>query len=219
MCFTEAYAGCTVCASSRCVLMAGKHAGNACIRGDSGRKPSLPEDVTVAELFKQAGYTTGGFGKWGLGVMGSSGMPLKQGFDTFYGYYDHNSCVYVLPIIFNQGWQTVCVARQCPENGDEDEKTPINTREEIHAVFKKDVSRGLKKGTVKTTNFFGEEREFNRYLIFDETFGFYPGKQKQSLLLLCGLDASALDLSYTESDASWLMYQEKPWSLEARIHA
>jgi arylsulfatase A-like enzyme len=37
-------------------------------------------------LFKAAGYATGAFGKWGLGDIGNSGDPLKQGFDRFYGY-------------------------------------------------------------------------------------------------------------------------------------
>lgn len=42
--------------------------------------------VTVAELLKNKGYTTGVFGKWGLGYPGSKGDPNAQGFDTFYGY-------------------------------------------------------------------------------------------------------------------------------------
>jgi arylsulfatase A-like enzyme len=46
----------------------------------------LPEDVTVAEVLKQAGYATGGFGKWGLGDHGTTGVPYRQGFDLFYGY-------------------------------------------------------------------------------------------------------------------------------------
>jgi len=45
------------------------------------------EDVTVAEVLKQAGYTTGGFGKWGLGDVDTPGVPEKQGFDEFFGYY------------------------------------------------------------------------------------------------------------------------------------
>jgi arylsulfatase A len=42
--------------------------------------------VTVAELLQQAGYTTGGFGKWGLGDANTTGTPKKQGFDEFFGY-------------------------------------------------------------------------------------------------------------------------------------
>jgi arylsulfatase A-like enzyme len=37
-------------------------------------------------LLKSAGYTTGAFGKWGLGYPGSEGDPNKQGFDEFFGF-------------------------------------------------------------------------------------------------------------------------------------
>ena len=83
--FTNFYAGSTVCAPSRCTLMTGLHTGNARIRGN-GDVPLNPEDLTVAEVAKAAGYTTGLIGKWGLGEAGSTGIPNKQGFDYFYGY-------------------------------------------------------------------------------------------------------------------------------------
>ena len=51
------------------------------------RRPLKPEEVTIAEQLKAAGYATGGFGKWGLGDEGTTGVPEKQGFDTFFGYY------------------------------------------------------------------------------------------------------------------------------------
>ncbi len=85
--FTETYAGCTVCGPSRSVLMTGLHNGHAPVRGNSGGIPLRDEDVTVAEVLKAAGYATGGFGKWGQGEVGTSGVPEKQGFDTFAGYY------------------------------------------------------------------------------------------------------------------------------------
>ena len=84
--FTDAYAGCTVCAPSRSVLMTGKHMGHTSVRANTGGVPLLAEDVTVAEVLKQAGYMTGAFGKWGIGDIGSDGVPWKQGFDTYYGY-------------------------------------------------------------------------------------------------------------------------------------
>ena len=40
--------------------------------------------ITVAEILKEAGYTTGAFGKWGLGYPGSEGDPNAQGFDKFF---------------------------------------------------------------------------------------------------------------------------------------
>ncbi len=84
--FTQAYAGCTVCASSRSVLMTGLHTGHTPVRGNSGGIPLADSDVTVAEVLKQAGYKTGCFGKWGLGEHGTTGIPNRQGFDQFFGY-------------------------------------------------------------------------------------------------------------------------------------
>ncbi|MGQ9575591.1 MAG: arylsulfatase [Thermoguttaceae bacterium] len=83
--FTDCYAGSTVCAPSRCVLMTGLHTGHARVRGNA-QVPLEPEDVTVAEVLKSAGYTTGIIGKWGLGEAGSTGVPNQQGFDFWFGY-------------------------------------------------------------------------------------------------------------------------------------
>jgi len=99
--FTHHYSGNPVCAPSRCALMTGLHTGHAQIRGNKqvggkegwklgstigGQWPLKEGTVTVAKILKQAGYTTGAFGKWGLGRVGTSGDPQKQGFDRFYGY-------------------------------------------------------------------------------------------------------------------------------------
>ena len=89
--FTQAYAGATVCAPSRCCLMTGLHGGHAPIRGNQEVKPEgqmpMPDDTfTVAHLMKRAGYSTGLIGKWGLGHPGSNSTPEKMGFDFFFGY-------------------------------------------------------------------------------------------------------------------------------------
>lgn len=85
--FTDFYAGSTVCAPSRCVLMTGKHTGYTYIRGNK-RIPLRDEEVTLAEYLKRYGYHTGMFGKWGLGEAGTVGSPDKQGWDEFLGYTD-----------------------------------------------------------------------------------------------------------------------------------
>ncbi|MGE3314486.1 MAG: arylsulfatase [Planctomycetaceae bacterium] len=87
--FTDFYAGSTVCAPSRCVLMTGLHTGHCFVRGNA-RLDLRPEDRTVAEVLKENGYTTGLFGKWGLGSAGNSGIPTRQGFDDFFGYLDQH---------------------------------------------------------------------------------------------------------------------------------
>jgi arylsulfatase len=102
--FTDFHAGSPVCASSRCVLMTGKHSGHSAIRSnrqtgklfpelrkeygweEPGQQPLPKEEVTVAELLKAQGYATGAIGKWGLGMCGTTGDPNRHGFDLFYGY-------------------------------------------------------------------------------------------------------------------------------------
>jgi len=88
---TQFYAGTAVCAPSRSSLLTGQHTGHTPIRGNKGVAPEgqwpLPDStVTIAEVLKKAGYVTGDFGKWGLGFIASTGDPVKQGFDFFYGY-------------------------------------------------------------------------------------------------------------------------------------
>jgi arylsulfatase A len=85
--FTQTYAGSHVCQPSRSVLMTGLHAGHTPVRANDVNQMLLPEDVTVAELLKDAGYATGGFGKWGLGPQQPTGQPNRQGFDEFFGQY------------------------------------------------------------------------------------------------------------------------------------
>lgn len=91
--FTQFYAGATVCAPSRSVLMTGQHHGRTRVRGNAGatnpRAQALrPEDITVARALKDSGYATALVGKWGLGDVGAaeSGLPRRQGFDYFFGY-------------------------------------------------------------------------------------------------------------------------------------
>ena len=91
--FRNFYAGSTVCAPSRCVLMTGKHMGHARVRGNGAAKAQSlrASDLTVADLLKTKNYTTGLCGKWGLGETtksdpDNSGVPNKQGFDYFFGY-------------------------------------------------------------------------------------------------------------------------------------
>lgn len=91
MLFTQHYAGCTVCAPSRSSLMTGMTTGHTPIRGNKEWKPEgqwpIPAGTfTIAEMLKEVGYTSGCFGKWGLGYPGSEGDPNRQGFDEFFGY-------------------------------------------------------------------------------------------------------------------------------------
>ncbi len=86
--FTQALAGSSVCAPTRCVLMTGKHSGHTSVRVNGGGTPMRAEEQTIASLLKAGGYATGGFGKWGCGGRGSTGVPERHGFNVFLGYYD-----------------------------------------------------------------------------------------------------------------------------------
>lgn len=107
MTFTQHYAGAPVCAPSRCVLLTGKHTGNAYIRGNGewgergevwdfvamledstleGQRPLPAETPTLPKLLQSAGYATGMVGKWGLGAPHTESIPTTMGFDYFYGY-------------------------------------------------------------------------------------------------------------------------------------
>ncbi len=97
--FTQHYASAPVCAPSRAMLLTGKHAGHSYIRGNyelggfednnEGGQMPLPEGIfTLPKMLKNAGYTTGMAGKWGLGMAGTSGSPLLQGFDYYYAVLD-----------------------------------------------------------------------------------------------------------------------------------
>jgi arylsulfatase A-like enzyme len=86
--FTRFYAGATVCAPSRSVLMIGRHHGHIRVRGNAGQENPIaqalrPDDVTVARVLRNAGYATAPIGNWGLGDIGpaETGLPRKQGFD------------------------------------------------------------------------------------------------------------------------------------------
>lgn len=102
--WTQFYSGAPVCSPSRNVLMTGQHTGHTDVQdlkrvqpNESwtdlkGDWPISKEAYTIPEALKKAGYTTGAFGKWGLGEYGTTGAPDKHGIDTFYGYTDHKAC-------------------------------------------------------------------------------------------------------------------------------
>ncbi|KPK07580.1 MAG: hypothetical protein AMS20_02535 [Gemmatimonas sp. SG8_28] len=102
--FSDFYAGSTVCAPSRSVLMTGRHTGHTSVRGNTGGIPLRSEDVTVAEVLRDAGYVTGIFGKWGLGDSGTTGVPREQGFDEFFGYlHQVHAHFYYTPFLWANG--------------------------------------------------------------------------------------------------------------------
>lgn len=118
--FTQHYTSAPVCAPARAMLMTGKHAGHAYIRGNyelggftdetEGGQMPLPEGTfTIAQMMKNAGYVTGIIGKWGLGMNYNTGNPNKQGFDYYYGYLDQKQAhnFYPTHLWENGKWDTL----------------------------------------------------------------------------------------------------------------
>jgi arylsulfatase A-like enzyme len=93
--FRQHYSGTAVCGPSRAALLTGVNTAHAHIRElaawTASGKPIdlLPEEVTVAEELKRAGYATAVIGKWGMEEGAGGGEANKQGFDYFYGYKTH----------------------------------------------------------------------------------------------------------------------------------
>ena len=112
--FTQFYAGSTVCAPSRSVLMTGLHTGHTRVRGNAGTVNPLaqslrPGDMTVARALKAAGYATALIGKWGLGDEGEAavGLPTRQGFDYFFGYANQHHAHNYYPDFLMRGEEQV----------------------------------------------------------------------------------------------------------------
>ena len=85
--FTQFYAGCTVCAPSRSVLITGRHMGRTVVRGNSAQPIIVrPGQATLASVLKGTGYKTACIGKWGVGTPDNFTNPNDVGFNHFFGY-------------------------------------------------------------------------------------------------------------------------------------
>ncbi|MEC9091066.1 MAG: arylsulfatase [Planctomycetota bacterium] len=132
--FTDFYAGSTVCAPSRCVLMTGYHTGHCFIRGN-GKDNLRPGDVTVAEILKNSGYQTGMFGKWGLGHEGSTGLPTRQGFDEFFGYLDQHHAHNFYPTFLIDGEKRFPLKNVVPKMGTYGQGMATEKKEYSHTLI------------------------------------------------------------------------------------
>ena len=85
--FNDFYVGCAVCSGSRTALLTGCHYQRLSMRPvlfpDSDRSLH-PDETTLAEMLKGAGYKTACVGKWHLGHLPPC-LPTYQGFDSYYG--------------------------------------------------------------------------------------------------------------------------------------
>jgi arylsulfatase A-like enzyme len=95
---TSFYVAAPVCTPSRAALMTGCYPKRIDMASGSkfgvllaGDPKGLnPDEITIAEVLKDAGYKTGMFGKWHLGDQPEF-LPKKQGFDEYFGIpYSHD---------------------------------------------------------------------------------------------------------------------------------
>lgn len=143
--FTQHYAGAPVCAPSRAILMTGRDAGHARVRGNYeagkfgfGAGLELEDkDFTVAEMLKQRGYATGLVGKWGMGVEGTTGAPDKQGFDYSFGFLNQGHAHYQYPeYLFRNGKRVDIVENQ--NDGRKAYSNNLFTDEALQFILKND---------------------------------------------------------------------------------
>jgi arylsulfatase A-like enzyme len=166
--FTQFYSGSTVCAPSRCVLMTGQDTGHCRIRGNGAAEAQTlaPKDITVAEKLKEAGYNTALMGKWGLGEIGSTGHPNRQGFDEFYGYLNQrhahnfypeflvrNEKQVALRNITSPKWESMRIASKKPVDG-AGFATPEGRIDYSHDLIMDETMKWVKKQAETEAPFF-----------------------------------------------------------------
>ncbi|MEX0686965.1 MAG: arylsulfatase [Balneolales bacterium] len=137
--FTDHYSGSTVCAPSRSVLMTGLHTGRTPIRGnrkisEESEVPLPEEEVTIMTSMKEAGYTTGVFGKWGLGGPGTTGSPVNQGIDKFFGYLSHRHAHFYYPEFLYRGEERVPLPGNQVIENDFFPGTGLNTEKQTYST-------------------------------------------------------------------------------------
>ena len=188
--FTQCYAGSTVCAPSRSVLMTGQHTGHTRVRGNFGkvggvivtgdgspqrRIPLEPEDVTVAEVLKKAGYTTGITGKWGIGEPGSTGLPNRQGFDEWFGYLNQRAAHSYYPAYL---W---------------------HNEEKVILEGNKD----------------GQKKQYSHDLVADFALDFIRSRSDKPFFLYLALTIPHAKYEIPSTDP----YTGEPWPKDAKVHA
>lgn len=189
--FTQVYAGSTVCAPSRSVLMTGQHTGHTRIRGNA-RHPLEPGDVTVAEVLKARGYRTALVGKWGLGEAGSTGVPLRKGFDEFFGYLNQRHAHNTYPTFLWRNEEKVPLRNVVPDE-DKDHAGVATKRVDFsHDLFTDEALAFVERN---------RERPFFLYLAYTIPHANNEGKDR-------GIEVPDLGI-----------YKDEPWPENERAFA
>lgn len=194
--FDTAYSGCTVCAPARATLMTGRHMGHSSVRANPGGTPLAADDVTMAQVLKRAGYACGGFGKWGLGDIDTYGVPEKHGFDRFFGYYHQVHAHSFFPDYL------IDTGRKVPLPGN-------------HGVY------GPKPATGPYDDIGpdGRKRQFSAYTIHTQMQQWIRANRARPFFCYAPWTLPHGRHEIPASDPAWLKFKDKPWRMEARVHA
>ena len=194
MMFTDAYAGSALCAPARSTLLTGLHTGRTPVRGNLGGTPIPAGTVTFADVMREAGYTVGGFGKWGIGEIETEGVPEKHGFDVFFGYYHqvHAHSFYPTHLYRNS--------------------------ERIDLPGNVGFDPGP-QGGVSHEPRNGREPQYTHYEIFNETVAFIRENKDRPFLCYAPWTPPHFSYHIPEHDPAWELYKDKNWPMDARVHA
>lgn len=199
--FTQAYAGNTICAPSRSALVTGTHMGRTPVRSNTGGVSLRPEDVTIAEVLKSAGYATGGYGKWGLAEAGLPGAPEKKGFDEFFGFYHQIHAHRFYPEYVYRNGKRI----DLPGNA---------------GFYDGRFGEGRGIGPVPAVDpDTGRARQFSHYLIVDRMKAFIRAHRDRPFFAYAPWTPPHSRYEIPEDDPAWLRYKDEPWPLAARVHA
>ena len=198
--FTQAY-GHTVCAPSRSTLMTGTHLGHTPVRANTGGVPLRPEDVTIAEILEAAGYATGGYGKWGLGEVGTPGVPERQGFDEFFGYYHQIHAHEHFPAFLYRNSERV----ELPGN---------------RGFYDGPFGEGRGVGPIPPVDpATGQARQFAHYQIVERMKAFIRDNRERPFFAYGAWTPPHSRWELPEDDPAWQLYKDKPWPLPAKVAA
>ena len=192
--FTDAYAGAPLCAPARSTLLTGLHTGRTPVRGNLGGTPIPADTATFADIMKNAGYTVGGFGKWGLGEIETEGVPEKHGFDEFFGYYHQVHAHSYYPTHLYRNGERV----ELPGN------VGFNPR-------------GAGLVSHERTN--GEEPRYTHYEIFERTMAFIRENAEGPFLCYAPWTPPHRAWQIPDDDPAWELYKDKDWPMDARVFA
>jgi len=199
--FTQAYSGSTVCAPSRSTLLTGTHTGNTSVRGNTGGISLQPDDITIGDLLREAGYATGGFGKWGIAEVGTPGVPEKKGFDTFFGYYHQIHAHYYYPDFLYRNSERV----HLPGN---------------EGFYDGELGEGSGVGPVPSVHpETGLEPEYTHYRVFEEMKEFIREHHEGPFFAYAPWTPPHSRFEMPEEDPAWQKYKDEPWPLSTRMHA